>query len=300
MTCNYCTIKKNMMRSCLILLSVLVLASCSKEKSFEHRVDGPVDTTVNNASGLLVKFVVKADGASDSSVATFTYNSSKAVTNIFTTSVGMVNEQYQESEYKYYRNNEGLVTKLVREEKLKHNNTVTIHDSLVYNFYFKNGLYDYALRKVPDDPNDPIIDSIVYSYDNSKRIISVVAWRHDEVNNNQLFELQKTLYTYDNKGNLSRMSITFKDDANSNDPAQIVTLQYGDKSSALNIGNDGSLEGFTSYGFSSPNNIVLLDNPDLNEKYSYDYEFNAASKPVKAIETDMVSGTKARINYYYQ
>ncbi|MFT3748134.1 MAG: hypothetical protein QM768_07445 [Agriterribacter sp.] len=288
-------------RLCLIIFAGFLFASCSKEKSFEQKVQNPADTTGIPANGLLVKTVTKKDGASDSTVCVFTYDANKKIKNIFNTSVNVIDEQYGESETRYYRNSTGMIERYVRVEKVRYNNTIPYDDSVVYKLNYNGPHYTYAIREVPNLPDPPVKDSIVYSYDSKDRIATVVVWRHDENNGNALFEMQKTAYTYDDKNNITKMSITFKDDINTNDSPQILSFTYGDKFSALDLGTDGgALEGFTSYGFSSPNNLLRMDNPDVPQKFSYDYEFNAKSKPVKAVETDLLTNEKVTIFYYYQ
>lgn len=278
-----------------LFLSGFLFASCSKEASFERISERPSDKE------LLVKFVAKAEGASDSVVTTFAYNSNKRLTNVFSTTVGMVSGQYSESETKYYRDNKNRITRIESVQKTRDINTVQYADSLIYNVYFDDaGHYTYAIREVQDEPGKPILDSIAYKYDEKGRIGSVVAWRKDELNGNRIFEFQKTIYTYDGRGNIVVMSITFKDNINTSDPAQILNLSYGDKSSALNLGADGLLEGFIAYGLNSPNNVVLVDNPDIHQRYSYTYEFNANGMPVKSVETDMLSNKTTSISYYYK
>lgn len=283
-----------------LLFAVVLFSACSKEKSFEQKIANPVDTTGNPSGGLLVKMVGKPEGKTDSTIVTFGYNTAGKITNMFSTTVGLIDEEYNESEVKYYRNNSGMINRYVHIEKVRKNSTVLYSDSIVHTLHLNAGHYIYTIREVPDEPGKPILDSIVYSYDNKDRFSSVVIWRKDKDNGNQLFKFQETVYTYDGKNNIAMMSITFKDDIDTNDPPQIIKLTYGDKSSPINLGVDGQLDGFITHGFSSPNNLLLLDNPDFPQKTSYSYEFNAASKPVKAVETDLLTREKININYYYK
>ena len=283
-----------------LFLGGFLFASCSKEESFEQRVDNPADTTGNPSGGLLVRMVGKAEGATDSSIVTLSYNSAGKVVNLLSTTVGLVDEQYLETEVRYYRGNDGMVNRYVYVEKVRHNSSVLYQDSSVCTFHITGQHYIYAIREVPDPPGKPILDSIVYSYDNKDRISSVVVWREDEDDGIVLFDLQKTIYSYDPKSNISMMSITFKDDINTSDPPQIVSFSYGDKLAPLNLGVDGQIEGSIAHGINSPNNLMLIDNPDASDKLAYTYEFNAASRPVKGVETNLLSGVKTNVNYYYR
>lgn len=279
-----------------VIKSLLFISgSCTKEKSFEKREQTPPAVT----DGLLVKLVAKATGATDSAVTTFTYNTSGKLVNMFSTTIGLPDQQYLETEARYYRNNDGMIIRYVVAEKVRYNNLIQDNDSIVYNLHFNGALYTYVIRSVPHEPNKPILDSMVYTYDNKGRFGSVVALRKDEDNNNQLFEFQHTKYIYDGENNVVMMSITFKDNISTRDPAQIISFTYDDKPSPFNFGVDGLLDGFVTHGFGSTNNLVLLDNPDIPDKISYTYEFNALSKPVKAVETDLLTGGKKHINYYY-
>ena len=283
-----------------LFLAGFLFASCSKEKSFEQKVENPVDTTDNPSGGLLVKMVGKAEGASDSAIVTYSYNAAGKVVNIFSTTVGLVDNQYVESEVRYSRNDDGMITRYVYVEKIRQNGTILFNDSIVYTLHISASHYTYAIRAVRGELDNILLDSIVYSYDNKDRINSVVALRKDEDHGIPLFDLQKTIYTYDPKGNIALMSIAFKNDVNTNDPAQLISFSYGDKLSPINLGSDGLLDGLISHGVSSPNNLLIMDNPDMPQKLSYTYEFNAASKPVKAVETDLATGIKTNIHYYYK
>ncbi|MBN8788829.1 MAG: hypothetical protein J0I84_17220 [Terrimonas sp.] len=286
---------------CTIIILFFVVCSCSKEKSFEQKVQNPGDSTGTPATGLLVRAVGKRGGAQDSTIYTFTYDSNKKIKTIFTTTVGLVDEQYSESETRYYRNSSGMLDRYVRAESVRFNNRVDYDDSIVYKLHYNGTHYIYSTREIPNFPDPPVKDSIVYSYDNKDRISTVVVWRKDELNGNQLFELQKTVYTYDTKNNIAEMSITFKDHIDTDDPPQVLTFTYGNKFSALDLGIDGgALEGFISYGFSSPSNLLGMDNPDIPQRISYSYEFDNNSKPVKAVETDLLTNEKINISYYYQ
>lgn len=278
------------------------MTSCTKEESFEReRSNRPNNLGNDIPGGLLVKSVAGIDGAADSMITSYTYDSNKRITRMFNTWVGESDEAFIESDMRFFRNAKGHVNRLSKTEKIIYQGLIHYADSLEYKLQLNElGQMVYAIRTVYTLLDLPVVDSLVYTYDNDNRITTVVAWRKDTQNNNAIFEFHKAIYSYDSRGNIGTVSFYFKDDINSAAPLQLITMRHDDKLAALNLGNEGLIEGFLVVESNSPNNVTFLDNPEGPDKYSIEYEYNANLRPVKAVKTNMINDDRIYINYYYQ
>ena len=272
------------------VLMVLFFVSCGKEASVEKKEEAPEDST-DNKGGLLKKFVTRYNSGSDSSVYTFQYDNNKRLTS-FNTSER--DDQYViEQSFRYYRNASGLVERYVEYATAVINN-IRYEDSSVYHLHLNGEKYDYAIRDVLDLPDPVIKDSVKYGYDGNGHINTVHILRYED---NTWAEYQKALYSYDAKGNITQATLTFDDP---DDPPQVIKVQYSDKSAAANFGNEILLNGLFGPGFCGPNSMMGFDNPEGPDKYAFSYEYNAAGKPVKGTQTDLLNGGVAQLYYYYQ
>ncbi|MBN8857303.1 MAG: hypothetical protein J0H29_02880 [Sphingobacteriales bacterium] len=273
------------------VLMALFFASCGKEASVEKK-EAPEDST-ENKDGLLTRFVTKYNGGSDSLVYTFQYDNNKRL-KIFNMSGPDNDHKYIiEQSYRYYRNASGLVERYVEYATAVINN-IRYEDSAVYHLHLNGGKYDYAIREVLDLPGPVIKDSVIYGYDANGRIINVHALRYE---GSAWTEFQKALYNYDVKGNITQVTLTFDDP---DDPPQVITAQYSDKSAAADFGNEILLNGLFAPELCGPNSLLGLDNPEGPDKYSFSYEYNSSGKPVKGTQTDLLNGGTAQLYYYYQ
>lgn len=292
------TLKKTLMQIMRILpiLMIPLFISCGKEKSFEQKEQTPADTTgtPGNTTGLLIKMVTKYNSSQDSSVSILQYDSEKQLIRISQTGPDDDHQYILEQSYRYYRNASGLVERYVEYAAARSNNLIVYEDSIVYHMHLNGDKYEYALRDVPDIPNPPIKDSIVYSYDANGRINNVLALRYM---NGSWGHYQKAVYTYDANGNITQAALTFEDQ---NYPPQVIKIQYSDKSSAANFGNEMLFSGLFPPGFCGANTIQSFDNPEGPDKYTFSYEYNSSGKPVKGTQIDIINGGSAELYYYYQ
>lgn len=278
------------------ILMIPLFISCGKERSFEQRDQTPDDTTgtPGNTSGLLIRMVTKYNNNQDSSVSSLQYDSEKRLIRLSQTSPDDNHQYIIDQSYRYYRNASGLVERYVEYMTAKINNNIMYEDSVVYHIHLNGDKYDYALRDVPDIPNPPIKDSIIYGYDANGRINTVHIIRFD---GNTWAEYQKALYTYDANGNITQVALTFEDQS---DPPQVIKIQYSDKSTAANFGNEMLFDGLFPPGFCGPNSIQSFENPEGPDKFTFSYEYNSSGKPVKGTQNDIINGGSAEIYYYYQ
>ncbi|MBX3253175.1 MAG: hypothetical protein KF862_03450 [Chitinophagaceae bacterium] len=282
------------MKSLLImLLGTLLLFSCSKEGSFERDTDDPVVPE----GGLLTKTITKEDGSTDSIVTTFFYDSEKRIRKINTLHVS-TDDLNIEAEYRYYRNSSGLVERYVEFARFLDNGVPLYEDSVIGIVHNNGTQYTYSIFKGLNLSGDPFSDSAVYAYNNKGQLSDYKLYDIDY--DNREFVSHHTTYSYDAKDNISIIRMEFKDDSQSNDPPQIISLQYDDKVSAMNFGSDMLLTGFYSLGLCNPSNETRYEDPSQSSSINMSYEYNNINKPVKSIQTDVSGGRKATMNYYYQ
>ncbi|HRN57476.1 MAG TPA: hypothetical protein PLL71_13540, partial [Agriterribacter sp.] len=216
-------------KSLLVLLTgILFFISCSKEESFEKK---KADT--DDKGPLLVKVTMEPVGASYIFVATLAYDNNKKLINIKNELEGEVDEPYIEEESAYYRNASGMIERMVGVMNVyDENGVLQERDSVVLNLHFTAGKqYTYGLRTVLFSSSSPVTDSIAYSYNDKGRIVLVNVFRKDAYGSGYERE-QTTGYSYDEKGNISTMTISFAD--NGQDPPQVIGFQYNDRLSPMN------------------------------------------------------------------
>ncbi|MGN6491978.1 MAG: hypothetical protein ACTHLE_08290 [Agriterribacter sp.] len=277
----------------ITLAASLLLFSCSKEGSFER----PTDEPPVPEGQLLTKVVLKAEGASDSTITTFSYDNNKKLRKISSLPVGITNDLYLETESRYYRNSAGMVERYVEFYRLWDSGTPLGVDSVVAIIYNNGTQYTKAIIAGQDLGGDPYKDSALYSY-NDKGQISEFKKFSTDYSNVEFLEDHST-FTYDAKGNISVMRLEYQDDSQSNNPAQIVSFQYDDKIGAINLGPDALLTGIFTAVFSGSSNPVKVDDSE-NGTTTVAYEYNSNNQPVKSIQTDLSSGDKSTTTYYYQ
>lgn len=276
-----------------ILVGTLLFISCSKEDSFER----PTDEPPVPQGGLLSKTVAKDDGATDSTVTTFFYDSNKKIRKINSLPVGIADDIYFETEFRYYRNSTGLVERYVEFYRLWDGSMPLGVDSVIVIIYNNGTQYTKAIIEGRDLGGDPFKDSATYSY-NDKGQISEFKKYSTDMDDIEFLE-DHTTYTYDSKGNITIMQLDFEDNSQSNNPTQIISFLYDDKVGAINMGPDGLLTGLFPGAFSSVSNVVKMDD-SVNGTATLAYEYNSTNQPVKSIQTDVTSGDKATMTYYYQ
>ncbi|MBX2924658.1 MAG: hypothetical protein KF746_20820 [Chitinophagaceae bacterium] len=282
------------MKSLLImLLGTLLLFSCSKESSLERDTDEPPVPE----GGLLAKMVSKEDGGTDSTVATFFYDSEKRLSKINNLVID-VSDLNVETEYRYYRNSAGLVERYVEFGRFLDKGNPVLEDSVVGIIHNNGTQYTYSVFRGFDLGGDPFSDSAVYAYNNNGQLTDYKLY---DVDTDDIeFVSHHTTYARDAKGNISIITMEFKDDSQTNDPPQVISLQYDDKVSAMNFGTDMLLTGFFMPGLCSPSNEVRYEDPSEDDAFTIVYEYNNLNKPVKAVQTHLLSGKKATVNYYYR
>ncbi|HRP30634.1 MAG TPA: hypothetical protein PKV73_02040 [Agriterribacter sp.] len=280
----------------LFLSGILIFISCGKEESFEKK-----RAEVDHSGPLLVKVTEQSPGASYLKAATFTYDTHKRLQSMRNNIEGTINEPYAEQETSYFRNDKGMIKTVSNIQNVfDENKNLLLRDSIVLNLNFTaEGRYIYGIRTLFDTDNKKIRDSLVYDYNAKGRMAQVTVFRKID-DNGDYKDFQYTTYAYDEKENISTMTIKFAE--NGQDPPQVLTFLYNDKISPMNFEDEALLEGFIMQGLNSPNciiNVSDLTEPDNNWDIHYN-EFHTSGKPLKATHTNISTREKINTTYFYQ
>ncbi|MFT3702648.1 MAG: hypothetical protein QM802_09775 [Agriterribacter sp.] len=281
------------------LMILLVFFSCGKEQSVEKKEQAPGDSTdVPSEGTLLIREVTRADGAADSTVYTFSYDTQKKITKLKIGHEGMGNQAYANEELRLYRNSNGVVERFV--DYVTYYNNGQDPDSVVYIMHLNaQSQFTYAIRTYYRSNGAQTRDSLMYGY-NDKGLVNLFQ-AYSLGDDDKYFESQRSQYTYDAKGNITVFNILFRDDANSTDPPQIFNYEYDDKTSAANFGKDIVITGLTLEGLTSPSNLVkLTEIGGDNQSATFVYTYNNNNQPTVAIVNDFLNSGTATIKYYYQ
>ncbi len=277
-----------------VLAFIVIAMSCSKEASFEREMSG------DKKEMLLVKVTQEPVGASYKGVNTLSYDKNGKLIHYINKIEGKVDGPYSEGEEIYYRNDKGNIDSILSIAKgYDEDGKLVETDSVLVKLYTSNtGEYKYGISFFEDDDGNRYLDSLVYTYDNSGRIVQVRLLL--KVNNSLNYvDYQTSTYSYDDNGNVSALAIKFF--GNNQDPPQMLTFGYNDSLSPFDLGNDGRLMGFISLGINSRNGLVSITDSEDGAVWQINYdEFNSEKKPVKALWTNLTTQEKINYTYYYQ
>ena len=280
----------------LIFVAALVLASCTKEKSFEP---GNGDSTGN----MLVKRTIKL--GSDSINTLYTYNNKNQLTSYTTAGVfnipGYGSVPVSE-ERKFIRDGQGIIQQFVRVSSDFLSSTV---DSTVFHLRYdaSKSRYTSAVATAMDG-GVMEKDSVAYTYNSAGRI-SQFEYFHDDGISGGYQEDFKMEFTYDSKGNIIRdRSFSYDQSRGAYEETAEEKFEYDDKVSPLVLGIEAFLlEEFVSV---SPNNVtkstfVDLEDPSENDTSTITYTYNTDNKPATASSSSQSSaGISIPINYVYK
>lgn len=277
-----------------VLAFIVIAMSCSKEESFERERSG------DKKEMLLVKVTQEPVGESYKGVNTLSYDKNGKLIHYINKIEGKVDGPYSEGEEIYYRNDKGNIDSILSIAKgYDEDGKLVETDSVLVKLYTSNtGEYKYGISFFEDDDGNRYLDSLVYTYDNSGRIVQVRLLL--KMNNSLNYvDYQTSTYSYDDNGNVSALAIKFF--GNNQDPPQMLTFGYNDSLSPFDLGNDGRLMGFISLGINSRNGLVSITDSEDGAVWQINYdEFNSEKKPVKALWTNLTTQEKINYTYYYQ
>ena len=279
--------------SVLATSAILLLASCSKEKSIDSTdPDGGGSGGGNQASGQLVKTVIQL-GTTDSTVSYFAYDGQGRFTRQWLG--GTQNIMSDNGETRVVRNGQGTIQYIVIKDQ------VGASDSLLYTVNFNAGTGRYTSKIITEEVSGTVYrDSIVYSYNSSGQITEELYYT--KVNNQPYEEWSKILFTYNN-GNLTEYRGFYMDDlTNAYVQESRIVIEYDNKQSPLVLGAEGIV--MDQINYVSPNNVTSavvsdLSDPANDETVSYEYVYNDKNKPATASITFSSLGLPIPVTFYY-
>jgi hypothetical protein len=292
----------------LMLCSVLLLASCSKEASMEQDnnpiVDPPVDTTTNATKKLLFRLVEYDESfPTDSSVTTYVYDNNKRLIGVKFQSLGPGNNDfyYSDDEHVLYRGADGILTRVTILSRYYEGGSFTRLDSATFEIFHDpvSKRYTYAIHKINLGGLGFVFrDSVTYTYDSKDRIILSQTFRKDTATN-IFFEAQRYEYGFDAKGNMIKISSNENYD-NQGDPMVETKIEYDDKINPLDtFKNDGLLLGVDVFGYPSSNNPIKAFEGNA-EVSNFEYGYDAEKYPFKATLSYIGYQAKQTAYFYYQ
>lgn len=278
-----------------ILALIILACSCTKEQSFERKSEQE-----ENKGPLLVKVTVQAPGSTYTVINNFEYDDNKRLIKMKYEYDGKVNAIHSVDETNYMRDQNGMIRSIIGQSIIYDENETFLEKyNLTTNLVSTTqGQYKFGIRTLSNSFNEKITDSISYTYNNKERIAVTDVFRKDP-NSSEYQRDQISTYLYDEKGNIS--SITIKFSINGQDPPQVLNFQYNDKLPAANWGDETLLDGFFMAGFSSPNNLIAIsDLSEPEENWNISYEYNSLNKPEKGVYYNPVTEEKLFYSYFYQ
>lgn len=276
--------------------TILLLASCSKEKSIDSSdPDGPGLPGNQNTGSLLIKGVLTE--GSDSIVTTYKYDGKQRLSgqSITATMANFINVDFE-----IMRHNDGQIN----EYKFSSAEFVTMGvESVNYKLQY-NGSKSQYINKVMafQIQNIQIKDSTVYLYNAQNRIIKSERFLRDPFT----FQYLKTTiqeYTYNNAGDLVKaLKFYFDEDLNDFVLFDDTTYEFDDNLNPLQLGNEAIiLETDNLYGSHNvkKETVIYTDDPSNNRSLSANFTYNADKKPIASTITDNLSGGTSSFKYYY-
>lgn len=278
------------MKKLLIALSAtaLVMTACQKEPSFEDPNGNPGSGGGGAPGTKLARMGVKI--GADSITANFNYQGdyiSKLVQE------GTINGLAQDAQIEITRNAANLITKTNTQSSVF---TQLGLDSIVMHYTIEagtnryiNGVSKYELM------GEMLADSIVYSYDGSGKLLSVVSYFDDGTG---YVPDTKEEYTYSGNNIATLKSYSYDTDRFVLD--ETSTFEYDSKINPLLFQNDGPVLGMTN--FYPANNItkttVVATDPPQTSIAQNTYTYDSTNRPTSSLSTD--GGITTAITYYYQ
>ncbi|HTN05450.1 hypothetical protein [Agriterribacter sp.] len=279
----------------ILLTGALLVISCRKEESFEKK-----KAEDDNKGPLLVKTTMQSSGASYLVTVTFKYDAKKRLLNVKNDYEGTVNEPYAEQESSFIRNDKGMIKTITDIWNVyDEGNNLILRDSIALNLNFTaEGKYTYGIRTFLDTDNKKIRDSIAYEYNSKGRISRVKIFRKTG-DNTEYKDFQNTGYTYDEKENITTMTVRFFE--NDPDPQQVINFQYNDKLAPMNFKDEALLNGFLMDGLNTPHCLTgISDITEPDNTWNMSYEYNDFNKPAKGVYSNDVTQEKVNLTYFYQ
>jgi hypothetical protein len=251
---------------------LLFLLSCKKEKSFD-----PNNPNGGGSTGsVLEKTVTQTDGG-DSLVITYIYDNQKRFVG-YSAEESYLGDFYHRDQ-KFIRSAQGIVQKVVvKSFELE----ILGIDSVFYNVHYNTGTLRYTSTVLTyDDGVDFFVDSTVFSYNSSGKIIGSEEFYDD---GSGYVKASKVEYTYGSSGNvIKEKGYYFDEGANNYIASYQDDYEYDNKVSPIILGNEAFLFGEISW-LSSNNQtkdiFTDLEDPAGGDVYTTTYTYNSSNKPL--------------------
>ena len=274
----------------LFCLMVLIVVSCQKEIDWGLGGGGAVDK-------LLVKIISKT--GLDSSITTYTYNSAKQLTGENIT--GVSGTTSLDADLKIYRNSAGIIQKTVQVAAALLANRI---DSVVTRFNYSLALsrYSSAVFGVTVSGTN-VIDSIVYTYDGSGKIVSDAHYIKASILPPVLN--LRSQYTYSADG----VNLTATQQSASStlggplSQSSVQTFTFDTKKSPLIIKQEAIvLLRSGLFNAQNPIKTIVTNTSDPTNDFTMDYvyKYNSAGKPDSSYGTRTPGGAITASKYFYQ
>ena len=274
----------------LFCLMVLIFVSCQKEIDWGLGGGGAVDK-------LLVKIISKT--GLDSSVTTYSYNTAKQLTGENTT--GLSGSTSLDTDLKIYRNNAGIIQKTVQVAAVLLANRI---DSVVtrYNYNLALSRYSSAVFAVRVSGTN-VVDSIVYAYDASGKIISDEHYLKASILPPVLNLKNQYSYSADGLNLTALQQIASSTIGGSLSQSSLQSFTFDNKKSPLIIKQEAILL-LRSGHFNAQNPIKTIvtntSDPTADFTMDYVYKYNSAGKPDSSYATRTPGGAITASKYFYQ
>lgn len=277
-----------------VAIMVLLLFSCKKEKSFDP--NNPNGGGGGTTSSLLDKTVTQTGGG-DSLVISYIYDNQKKF-------IGYSAEESDQGdlyhrEEKFVRNTQGIVQKVVVKS---YDLALLGIDSLFYVVHYNTGTSRYTSSVLTyDDGVDFFIDSTVFSYNSSGKIIGSEEFYDD---GSGYVKASKVEYTYGSSGNVTKeKAYSFDENTNSYVASYQDDYEYDSKVNPIILGNEAFL--FGELSFASSNNetkdtFTDLEDPNGGDVYTTTYTYNSSNKPLTDQLTAQSDGIPYLTKYTYK
>lgn len=283
--------------SVLATSAILLLASCSKEKSIDSSdPDAPVQPGNPTTTGSLLVKGVLTEG-SDSIVSAYKYDNKGRLTGQAFTS-NMAN--FINVNFDITRHNDGQISQY----KFSSAEFVAMGvESVNYKLQYDGGKSQYVNKVMEFGAQGiQIKDSTIYFYNTQNRIVKSERFLRDPFT---LEYLKTTIqeYTYNSSGDLVRILVFYFDEVMSTFALFVdTTYEYDENVNPLQLGNDGIiLETNNLYGGHNvkKETVIYPDEPSNNRNLSASFTYNAEKKPAVSTITDILNGGTSSFKYYY-
>lgn len=284
----------------LTLLSSAFIFSCNdKDPGVTPTPEQPTDTAYSTRN-LLSKTVTTL--GTDVVTTMYQYDAQNKLAWVSNTSS---QADYKEDTSRIVRNGQGIITQIVYSGDTTKRFPDPKLDSVVYDVFYNSTTQRYS-HKILQYLSYKVKfkDSIAYAYNAQSKITREESYYFDFKVTKKYIIWAGTDYSYDAKGDMTNLKTTYYDIdyAGTNYPFESA-YTYDDKENVFNLGNEAIVTGLQE-GWSGHNILTMVGtypkDPQYNQSFTYQYNYNSVNRPLSAAVTESVSGAKGTKVYTYQ